>query len=282
MTLSAAEPPPAGCHDGWLARLDLTFADRAGRSVIAQRHQRGPLVVQRPFHPEGGPCHCYLLHPPGGVVGGDRLEVGVRVEAGAHALVTTPGAAKLYRSAGPTAEVHQRLSVASGGTLEWFPQENILFPGARVRLVTEVDLEPDARFIGWEVQSLGRPAVSERFCSGAADLSLAIRRDGSPLLLERLRIVEGLGLDGASGLRGHPVTGTLVASGAVALDLEAVRAGTEPVGFPWAATLVGDLLIARCLTQGVEPVHRLFRSIWGILRPRLLGRPPCPPRIWAT
>ena len=113
---------------GWQARLDLGFEQRAGRTVLAHKRQFGPLTVQRPFYPEGGPCHLYVLHPPGGVVGGDRLAVSVLVAEGAHALITTPGAAKFYRSAGPRADVVQRLSVDAGGALEWFPQENILFP----------------------------------------------------------------------------------------------------------------------------------------------------------
>lgn len=268
---------------GWQARLDLTFAERAGRTVLTRKQQSGPLTVQRPFYPEGGPCHCYLLHPPGGVVGGDRLEIHVEVRDRAHALLTTPGAAKFYRSSGARAEQAQRLMVEAGGVLEWLPQEGIVFPGARLRLTTEVDLEPGARFMGWEVLSFGRPAIGERFHCGVADLGLSVRRAGVPLLLERLRLSDGEGLDAVSGLRGHPVSGTLVASGAEKGDLEALRDGRHPdAGLLWGATLLDDLLVVRCLAGGVEPVHRLFRSIWGILRPRLFGAPVCPPRIWAT
>ncbi len=283
MSVAGTESGPIDQSAGWQARLDLTFAERAGRTLLAHKQQRGPLTVQRPFYPEGGPCHCYLLHPPGGVVGGDRLEIAVQAGAGAHALVTTPGAAKFYRSAGPSAEQSQRLRVEAGGVLEWFPQETILFPGARLRLTTEVDLEPGSRFMGWEVLSLGRPAVGERFHTGFADLGLSVRRAGVPLLVERLRLSDGAGLDAASGLRGHPVSGTLVASGAAKADLDALRDGRHPDAVVlWGATLLDDLLVARCLAGGVEPVHRLFRSIWGILRPRLFGAPVCPPRIWAT
>jgi len=207
------------------------------------------------------------------------------VGEGAQALITTPGAAKFYRSLGPTAEQAQLLQVVAGGSLEWLPQENILFPGARARLRTELDLEPGAAFIGWEVHSLGRPAIGERFETGGADLSLRIRRSGVPLLLDRLRLADGQGLDGASGLRGYPVTGTLAACPAGSEDLEPVRSHAGLGGVSdlcWGVTLLGDLMVVRCLAPGSEPVHRLFRSLWGILRPRLLGRPACPPRIWAT
>jgi urease accessory protein len=268
---------------GWRARLELGFAPRAGCTVLANKRQCGPLTVQRPFYPEGDVCHLYLLHPPGGVVGGDRLEIELRVAAGARALVTTPGAAKFYRSAGATAIQRQRLRVADGGLLEWFPQENILFPGAMLRSRTDIELTADARFIGWELHSLGRPVIGERFTSGSADLGFALRRDGRPLQMDRLRVLQQGDLDRASGLRGFPVCGTFVATGACARDLDAAReALPERTDFPVGLTLVNDLLIARCLVTAIEPVKRIFSLLWGILRPRLAGRVACPPRIWAT
>lgn len=269
--------------EGWCASLTLGFEHRDGRSVLAHKRQRGPLAVQRTFHPGDGACHLYLLHPPGGVVGGDRLDVSVDVAAPARALITTPGAAKFYRSAGPHAAQRQRLRVPDGGSLEWFPRESILFPGARVDTRTEVDLEGGARFIGWEILALGRPAIGERFSDGRATLGLQVRRDGRPLLMERLRIDEAGDLDGASGLRGHPVTATFLASEAGPDDLSAVR---ERLGAsadrPAAATLVDRLLVVRCLDTAAERVHGIFVGLWDILRPRLLGMDPCPPRIWAT
>jgi len=295
-------PDPAG----WAASLDLGFALRGGHTVLAERRQRGPLAVQRPFYPEGGTCHVYLLHPPGGVAGGDRLDIGVRVAEGAHALITTPGATKFYRSLGPQAEVRQRLRVESGGVLEWLPQEGILFPGARIRLDTEVDLCGDARLIAWEVQALGRPVIGERFTHGRADLGLALYRDGRPLLRERLRLGGEADLNGGSVLRGFPVCATLVAGPALPADLDAARGLAEFFTRPGASlgeggelnpvpagaalmgmaalgiTLVDGFLVARCLAEGVQPVQRAYRGLWALLRPRLLGVAPCPPRIWAT
>src|SRR5205085_6360717 len=88
---------------GWQAELRLRFnCDapgplRPGRTRLVERQHRGPLVVQRPFYPEGDPCHVYLVHPPGGVVGGDALRIDATVDPGAHALITTPAATKFYR-----------------------------------------------------------------------------------------------------------------------------------------------------------------------------------------
>ncbi|WP_089728418.1 urease accessory protein UreD [Candidatus Thiosymbion oneisti] len=268
---------------GWLGRLDLGFEVRAGRTVLAHKRQVGPLTVQRPFYPEGDSCQLYLLHPPGGLVGGDRIEIRLDVAAGASVLVTTPGAAKFYRSAGTAATVQQGLRIAAGGLLEWFPQENILFPGAQARTRTSVELAGDARFIGWEIQSLGRPVTGERFDPGTADLEFRLDRDGRPMLRDRLRVNTGQALDGPSSLRGFPVCGTFVATGVEPGSLEVARAAlSNEKDHPTGLTLIEDLLVARCLAPGVESVSRIFRSLWGILRPRLMGRDTCPPRIWST
>jgi urease accessory protein len=268
---------------GWVASLDLGFARRGGRTVLAERRQRGPLVVQRPFYPEGAPCHVYVLHPPGGVAGGDRLDIDVQVAAGAHALITTPGATKFYRSSGPRAQVRQRIRVEAGGVLEWLPQEGILFPGARIRVDTEIDLRGDARLFSWDVQALGRPACSERFTQGQADLAFALYRDGHPLLVERLRLGGASDLMGRSGLRGLPVCAALVAGPAVPADLEAARGAARAADVPvLGITLVDGMLVARCLAEAVEPVRQAYRGLWWLLRPRLLGLAPCPPRIWST
>jgi urease accessory protein len=268
---------------GWLGQLDLGFEQREGHTLLVHRRRRGPLAVQRPFYPEGGVCHLYLLHPPGIMVGGDRIEIAAQVAEGAHALVTTPGAGKFYRSAGPWAIQDQRLTVRNGAVLEWLPHENILFPGAKVRMRTEVELTGSGRFIGWEIHSLGRPAIGERFVPGTADLGLTVRRDGRPLLHERLRLGAEADLGGPSGLRGYPLCATLIAAGAQAGDLDALRQGlSAPDGGPGALTLVDDLLVVRGLASAVEPLRRYLMAGWDVLRPRLLGRRACPPRIWAT
>src|SRR3569623_3774405 len=148
MTPQTCETP----HDRWQARRELCFAIRGGRSTVTSRRQHGPLRVQRPFFPEGaGVCHIYVLHPPGGVVGGDELEIDVAVRAGAHALITAPAAGKFYRRAGAPARQPQLLRVAAAAALEWLPRENIVFDGARAELCTRVELAEGARFIGWEI-----------------------------------------------------------------------------------------------------------------------------------
>jgi urease accessory protein len=274
---------PATDPPRWRARLELACERRGPRTVLVRKHQRGPLTVQRPFYPEGAPCHLYLLHPPGGVVGGDLLELEVTVEQDAHALLTTPGAGKFYRCEGRQAELHQDLRVASGATLEWLPQETLFFDAAWAHLSTRVDLAGGGRFLGWEIHCLGRPAIGERFTRGRADLGLALYRDGTPLLLERLRLTGRQSLDAPAGLRGRPLTATLWGTGADAQALERAReilARAEDLDA--GATLLDDLLVVRCLGAQGEPVKALLTRLWSKLRPLLLQCAPCPPRIWST
>jgi len=281
--LTKTRPFNQNTGTGWQARLELGFARRGPRSVLAYRRQRGPLCVQRPFYPEGGTCHLYLLHPPGGVVGGDRLEFEVHCEAGAEALITTPGASKFYRSAGPGAVQTQTLRVASDGALEWLPQENIFFPGARVGLHARIEIEAGGRFLGWEIHCLGRPANREPFSAGQLNARLELYALGIPLLLERLRIEDDRDLGLAAGLRGFPVAATLLATPADGVHLDLARACLPETsqGFS-GATLVDGLLVVRHLSPSTEQARRAQVRVWSALRPTLLGREPCPPRIWAT
>ncbi|MCB1734210.1 MAG: urease accessory protein UreD [Gammaproteobacteria bacterium] len=269
-------------HPGWHARLELGFETRdvgaTARTVLAHRRRVGPLSVQRTFHPEGEVCHVYLLHPPGGVVGGDRLDIDVQVDSG-HALLTTPGATKFYRSAGEYAEQRQHLRVADGACLEWLPQETILFADALLHAQTRIDLSGNARLAAWEIQCFGRPTNAETFANGRADFRFEIWRDGTPMLLERLRVQPDT-LNRGALLAGQPVTGVFVLSHADAETELAAREAMPTSGF--GVTRVDDLLILRYLGDSTEQAQRGFRVLWQALRPHTLNRPACVPRIWAT
>ena len=267
---------------GWQASLQLGFRPQARRTVLAERRRLGPLAVQRPFYPEGGICHVYLLHPPGGVVGGDTLDIDVHVRSGAQALVTTPGATKFYRSGGPRASQDQHLIVAPGASLEWLPQENIFFPGAQAMLQTNVELQGDARLALWEIHCLGRPTIDEVFESGRIDSRTAIVRDGVPLVLDRLR-VSADNRSRLSLMAGLPVGGTLYLSHAGEDEVEACRDLLLVEGPDYAgATLIDDILVVRYLGRSTERARRLFNAVWQLLRPSTLGRTASVPRIWST
>lgn len=269
--------------NGWRAELSLEFAPRPDKTVLSGRKQLGPLTVQRSFYPEGEVCHLYILHPPGGVVGGDSLHIEVKAKKGAAALLTTPGATKFYRSGGSQAHQVQRLFVESDASLEWLPQENIFFRGAKVFLSTEIYLQTNATFIGWEIQCLGRPASQELFSDGSANFSLKLFRENKPLLFEKILIQNDADLHALSGLRANPVTATLIATGVDSSLLETIQNrfslfDNASVGH----TLLDDLLVCRYIGHSTEQVRKLFASIWETIRPKTIGRAACAPRIWST
>lgn len=266
---------------GWRARLDLEFDQREGATYLARRQHIGPLLVQRPFYPEPNACHVYVVHPPGGIAGGDDLTIGVRAKSGTHALVTTPAATKFYRCERKRSRQQQLLDV-DAAILEWLPQESIFFPDADARSDTIVRLKGAARFIGWEIPCLGLPVRNESFDSGRLALNFELWVDDEPRFIDRLR------LDGATaarraawGLAGYDTIGTLLAYPATEAMLIAVRE-LQVADVELAVTRVDNVLVCRCLGAQGEPVKRACVAAWQVLRPLLIGRSATPPRIWAT
>jgi urease accessory protein len=282
----APSRPDAGHHLSWRARLELGFdATPDGRTVLAHRLHEGPLRVQKALYPEGpAVCHALMLHPPAGIAGGDALTVQVTVGAGAHALVTTPGAGKWYRSQGPLATQRLDFSVAAGGVFEWLPQESIVFDRVRGFTETTVRLQGDAVFVGLDLLCLGRTASGERLTAGSLRLASRIERDGR-LIWSEQGVIEGGSrlLESPVGLRGQPVTGTLLvaAEGIDTALLEACRAVVPTVGEGGVTRLPG-LLVARYLGPAAEPARAWFVALWAALRPALAGRAAEVPRIWHT
>ena len=161
-------------YKGWQASLALQFCHTPEKTLLHSAHHVGPLTVQRPFYPEGETCHLYLLHPPGGVVGGDRLDITVRLDAKSHALITMPGASKFYRSSGPQARLHQHFYLDEGSTLEWLPQDTIIFPGANAALRSIFHLKASSTLLAWELYCLGRPVINEIFSHGTLESRLEV------------------------------------------------------------------------------------------------------------
>src|SRR4029453_14962934 len=233
-----------GDYPVWSASLALRFHSVDGRSVCAARHS-GPLRLQKPLYPEGPkPCHAIVIHPPGGIAGGDVLEVAIDVQRGAHALITTPGAAKWYKANGRTATQKGRLEVA--GTLEWLPQESIVFDASNARSSIDIELAGDATIIGWDIVALGRRAAGERFERGCFAQTIRLSRRGGPQWIERPppRAPDSL-LDSPVGLAGHTVFGCLWASGPAAArcELDDLRAQLNMGGVATPITPLGDDLL---------------------------------------
>ena len=270
----------------WRARLDLELSKSNNRTILSHQKHHGPLQVQKPFYPErNGTCHVYILHPPGGVVGGDHLNIYVDVNSNAHALITTPAAGKFYRSVGPVAKLEQNIKVASKGVLEWFPSENIIFSGARAQIQTKVELAHDSHFIGWEISCLGRPASDEIFSQGELDQRFEVWRDGIPLRIERISLKGGdPALNAKWGLLGFPVIGSMVCVTDKTELVDSLRNITN-VSIEkelFSATQTDGIILCYYLGNSVERARSCFINVWKILRQEVIHREAVEPRIWIT
>jgi urease accessory protein len=281
-------PPPVQ----WYGSLDLSLAARAGATRIVARRHAGPLLIQRPFYPEGAHCcHIYLLHPPGGLVGGDQLDCRFTLGRDSHGLITTPSAGKAYRvdAQGREQGQHADIDLAEGAILEWLPQENIAFNGAQLSLGSCIHFHADSSLLGWDILCLGRPAAGEEFTRGQVRQRLELWCEGRPKLLELAEYRGGSPIMGAPwGLANKPVTATLYAywpaaggaEGAVHTIRQDIAAGNCQ-GL-CEATVVNDILLVRYLGNSTEEVRCLFTRLWQRLRPLMINRKACPPRIWNT
>ncbi|VXB31232.1 urease accessory protein UreD [Massilia sp. 9I] len=273
--------PASSTESGWHASLRLGFACDAGTTRLAQRRHAGPLRVQKPLYPEGpGVCHAVLVHPPGGVAGGDVLDIGVELGPDARALLTAPGAAKWYRANGRPARQQVRLLAAGGASVEWLPQETILYDGADVTLEHEVELEDGATYIGSEILCFGRAAAGERFVRGALRQRTRIRQGGRLVWHEQGRLDGGDALASPLGLGGRHVCATLLAVGPPAPPalLAGLRSGDAALGL----SQLKSVFVARYLCDDSEAARHALARVWQALRPHLLGLEARPPRIWNT
>jgi urease accessory protein len=269
-----------GTPSGWQATLNLGFASTSDRTVLVKRDHTGPLTVQRPFYPEGKICHVYILHPPGGIVGGDHLTIFAKAAPHSHGLITTPAAGKFYRSAGEQAIQNVDISVAEHATVEWLPQESIIYEGAQVKSSVKVDIAANARFIGWEIMSLGRPASGEGFEYGRVELSWQISCQNQPLLIERL-CLDAMAFSACWGLQSFSACGTLFA---IPANKESLTKVQELIGETKGrgVTLIDNLLICRALDSRTDRLRGFFEQVWESVRPDTAQNIACKPRIWAT
>ncbi|MBM3345794.1 MAG: urease accessory protein UreD [Betaproteobacteria bacterium] len=271
---------------GWDARLTLGYERSAARTVLTRREHMGPLRVQRNLYPEGGgTCHTIVVHPPGGIAGGDRLAIAATLGESSAALLTTPGAGKWYRSLGRPASQSLEFALGAGASLEWLPQETIVFNGAMADMETRVQLSGDAAYVGWDIVCFGRTASGERFARGSLRTRTEISRDGRRLWLEQGRLEGDDSLFASPvGLAGRTVCGTLLAAGrdVPAELLAACRAVPVVEGALAGITRLPGVCIARWLGDSSEDARRWFAAQWALLRPVFHGGSAESPRIWAT
>lgn len=278
---------------GWHGRLTLDYRFEGGRTVGHDRHH-GPLRVLKQLHPEGpGVCHHTLVHPPGGVVGGDTLEIDLGLREGAHALVTTPGATRFYRSLGRLAHQRVEARVAPHARLEWLPLETIAYPGTRALNTMRFELAPDSEMIGWDLLSLGLPAAGMRFDHGSFEQSIELpgvwleraRLDASDP--RSLALLESpLGLDGMTAIAtmwcASGSERTSMVLDALLDDARATLEGAPEFARAGATAPHPRLVVVRMLAARAEPLWQRMQSIRHRWRARLWDRAAVSPRVWST
>lgn len=272
----------------WHAHLSLDYQCHGERTVLQHSHD-GPLRIFKSLYPEGDAvCHNVIVHPPGGLVGGDVLDIAVRVDRGAHGLVSTPGATRFYAADSQPATQRVDIALADGARLEWLPLETIAYPGCHAVNHWRATLAPGAELMAWDVTALGLPAAGQPFATG----HLHQRMEIPGLWMEQAHIdaADTRLLDAPLGLGGRRCLGTLVLACGSALGrerrealLDSVREALAgaPAGVTAGATCPNDRMLAvRAVAPLVEPLMACLQSAWAALRPTAWGLAPQPPRIW--
>ncbi len=279
--------------------MSLDFAPAHGRSVISSMQSRGPLRVLNLFYPEPSDeapetCHCYLLHPPGGLVSGDSLSIDIRAQQGSRVLVTTPAATKIYHA--DSQGVVQRQEVvlkALDSDLEWFPQESILYSGSRPRLSLKVKLSAKASFLGSEMICFGRRACLEEYLEGDARQQVEIWREGEPLCFENLRLEGGSALlYEYTGMRSLNCIASVYAVASDSREGELEKAAAElkhtlssltlKLGGFAEVSFRQHLCAVKYLGESSRLAHLFILKTLKALRPAVSGRDFVTPRIWRS
>ena len=271
----------------WQAGIDIELTALDGCTRMGRTRHYGPLRIQRPFWPEGKDLtHLYILHPPGGLVAGDELIQTFTVRSDASGLITTPAAGKVYFNGNGRLQIQKtQLKAANNASIEWLPQETIIYNGAVAQLDTVVELEGSGQYAGWEIVCLGRKASGESFKQGNLLQKLKLNRDGLPLFQERFELKASSSTQFSQlGLKAHHVFGTFLVTLDESPDCESLHESLVEKGWHHhtALTWRNGVLIIRYLGDSPEQVRTIFTDLWQKIRPEFNGREACMPRIWNT
>ena len=273
----------------WHASLQLDYTLEGTRTVARHAHN-GPLRILQSLYPEGDAvCHNVLVHPPGGLVGGDTLDISATVGPGAHGLVTTPGATRFYRSTGERALQRTHLTLAEGARLEWLPLEALCYNACNAENHLTLNLAPGAECMGWDVTALGLPHAGQPFDTGR--FVQHIEAPGRWLERGVIDAADHRLLESPLGLAGHRCMASLFFVTGRPLDrarrdtaLDAARAVMDAHALKASAGATspnGQVVVVRALAPQVEPAMQLLRQVRAAWRAALWQLDAEPPRIWS-
>jgi len=274
----------------WRADLKLDYTLESQRTVVRYLHQ-GPLRILQSLYPEGDQiCHNVLVHPPGGLVGGDTLDIQVTVAEGAHGLVSTPSATRFYKSGGHPALQQVVAHLADNAKLEWLPLEAIAYNDCEATNRAIFNLAPSAELITWDVTALGLPSSDMAFTQGHFQQHIEI--PGVWLERGNIRGEDTRWLNSPLGLAGGKCLASLVFASGSAIDsdrttqaLEAAREVIEshPLRLQAGITCAHpQVIVLRVMSPLVEPTMDLLKKVWAVWRHTLWALPSTPPRIWSV
>ena len=282
----------------WNATLELSYALRntvpaapAGTKTVAHFAHSGPLRILQSLYPEGDAiCHNVVVHPPGGLVGGDTLDIRVNVAAGAHGLVTTPGATRFYRSDGELALQRTAIALDANARMEWLPLEAIAYSGCLAENRLMLSLMPGSEMMGWDITALGLPAANKPFDAGNFCQHLEV--PGVWLERANIKASNHLLLNSPLGLAGQRCFATLFFVAGSKLNRERRQAALDVArsviqAHPLCSTAGAtspdaQVVLVRVLAPVVEPAMALLRAVWLAWRVEMWKLGDTSPRIWTT
>ena len=274
----------------WQARLQLDYRLEAARTVARHEHD-GPLRILQSLYPEGDAvCHNVLVHPPGGLVGGDTLDISVTAGDASHGLITTPGATRFYRSSGELALQRTHITLAGQARLEWLPLEAICYNNCLAENHLTLELAPQTEFMGWDVTALGLPHASQPFEAGSFLQHIEV--PGVWLERGRIQADDHRLMNSPLGLAGHRcmasiffVAGSKLEKGRRQHALDLAREVIAAHALRPTAGVTspdGQVIVLRVLAPVVEPAMDLLRQVRAAWRQHFWRLSAANPRIWST
>ena len=255
MRLDAA---PKTTRSGQRGLLRLHFERRGERMVLTDKFASAPFGAVRAYYPDGsGSPEVQVTNPSGGVLGGDLLEISVKLASGASATVLTQAANKAYRGRESVQRGNFRLE--EGAVLEYLPHHLIPYPNSSYRQTTIFDLAPDATLITWDAYAAGRIARDERFTFDGFHNRTTIRRNDEEKAIDAFHLpAEPEPFGGYSYLASAYITApTNLAPLAETIHETLSR---TPKTLASASVPAPDLLTVRILTDNASALYALLNQ----------------------